>query len=287
MSKMNDIKLHSFFNEALTKTFNKEANNRNTHVIMMGEDPNDSEYSTVNQVTFGNVADVKRLIYEIYGEFGDNMPGMIFNMGRDFCDPLFRKAKHILPKDYQGIIMCGKIDDLNANRGNKSEAEVFAAKEKDLPQVNKIYNDAMNAPTSPYYDPKLNYDDVMKKILTKEEKGWGKTILLAREKIGGKIAGILIGVHNEEMAYLNDLAVLPEFQHKGIAGQLTECFTLEMKKLGIKEMLVDTLKDDVWEKRFHERTNQKICNQWGFEDRIESFQTNIPDYVKSTQERQI
>ena len=127
------------------------------------------------------------------------------------------------------------------------------------------------------YNTNINYNRVMRKIVTLTDPCFRTAVLLARSKENGKIAGILIGVYNGYMAYLNDLSVLPEFQNRGLASQFTKKFAEDMKRAGVKEIILDTRKDTDEQKKVSAKTNQKIYARLGFVDRIETFQTLIKE----------
>jgi ribosomal protein S18 acetylase RimI-like enzyme len=278
-AKTKDERLHDFFLEALTKTFNKGAEDYGTHIILIGEE-NDPEYFTVDNVRLRDHKAIDDLMRNVGTQprFSGIDIGMIWNKGRTYQDPYFDCACRRFSEDYRGIIMSASPRDIVLSKKQRMPAEIYLAGEKDLKDICYAYNNGMNDENSAYRTDS-NYDRVMRKIVTLTDPHFNSEVLLARSKENGNIAGILIGVYNEEMAYLNDLSVLPEFQGRGLASLLTKRFAEDMQAAGVGEIILDTRKDTEEETKGAARTNQKMYRRLGFIDRIETFQTLIKENI--------
>jgi ribosomal protein S18 acetylase RimI-like enzyme len=278
-AKTEDEKMHDFFIQAMTKTFNKKAEYYKTHTILIGEE-NDPEYFTVDNVRLEKDKDIDNLMQNVgtQSRFSGIDIGMIWNKGKTYQDPYFDSASKRFPEDYRGIIMSASPQDIKLAKKQRIPVEIYLAGEKQLDDICYAYNAGMNAENSEY-NTDINYNRVMKKIVTLTDPCFKTEVLLARSKENGKIAGLLIGVYNESMAYLNDVSVLPEFQNRGLASLFTQRFAEDMRAAGVKEIILDTRKDTDEQKKSFTKTNQKMYARLGFVDRIETFQTMIKEVV--------
>jgi ribosomal protein S18 acetylase RimI-like enzyme len=278
-AKTEDEKMHDFFIEALTRTFNKNAEYYETHTILIGEE-NDPEYFTVDNVKLERDKDIDILMQNVgtQSRFSDIDLGMIWNKGKTYQDPYFDSASKRFSEDYRGILMSASPKDIELSKKERMPVEIYLAGEKQLNDICYAYNTGMNDENSEY-NTDINYNRVMRKIVTLTDPSFKTEVLLARSKENGKIAGILIGVYNEYRAYLNDLSVLPEFQNYGLASQFTKKFADGMRIAGVKEIILDTRKDTDEQKNGSTKTNQKMYAHFGFIDRIETFQTLIKESI--------
>ncbi|MHC6204027.1 GNAT family N-acetyltransferase [Breznakiellaceae bacterium SP9] len=271
--------MHDFFIEAMTKTFNKYAEYNETYTILIGEE-NDPEYFTVDNVRLEKDKDIDNLMQNVrtQSRFSGIDIGIIWNKGKTYQDPYFDSANKRFSEDYRGIIMSADPNDIELTKKQRMPVEIYPAGEKQLDDICYAYNTGMNDENSGY-STNINYNRVMRKIVTLTDPCFKTEVLLARSKENGKIAGIIIGVYNEYMAYLNDLSVLPEFQNRGLASQFNKKFADDMRRVGVKEIILDTRKDTDEQKKVFTKTNQKMYARLGFVDRIETFQALIKDNI--------
>jgi hypothetical protein len=197
MNKTEDEKMHDFFIEAMTKTFNNRAECYETHTILIGEE-NDPEYFTVDNVRLEKDADIDALMQNvgIQPRFSSIDIGMIWNKGKTYHDPYFDSASKRFLEDYRGIIMSASPKVIELSKKERIPVDIYIAGEKQLNDICYAYNVGMNDESSDY-NTDVNYDRVMKKIVTLTDPHFKTEVLLARSKENGKIAGILIGVYNE------------------------------------------------------------------------------------------
>jgi hypothetical protein len=144
-------KMHDFFIEALTKTFNKCAEDKGTHTILIGEE-NDPEYFTVDNVLLEKDIDINNLMQNVGAQprFSDIDIGIIWNKGKTYQNPYFDRAVKRFSEDYRGIIMSANPKDIDLSKKQRIPVEIYPASENQLYDICYAYNAGMNDENSTY-----------------------------------------------------------------------------------------------------------------------------------------
>ncbi len=103
--------------------------------------------------------------------------------------------------------------------------------EKNIERYGEIYATAFSG--EPWNDPWKTEDAIVHiKELLESKHAYGLEC-----RVDGKVAGFILGTsmlfHYGRTFEINDLAVDPEFQHRGIAKQLMDKLLLDIKEQGI------------------------------------------------------
>ncbi len=125
-------------------------------------------------------------------------------------------------------------------------------------KIRKIRNNDYDALIKLWQKAKLSYRPKgrdSKKNIAKQLKQHNTIYLVA--ELDNKIIGSILGTHDSRRGYLNRLAVLPEYQKKGIARQLVKAVEKYLGKKGIQ--IVTCLIED-WNK-----TSLKVFEKLGYQ----------------------
>jgi ribosomal protein S18 acetylase RimI-like enzyme len=194
----------------------------------------DSYLNLINCIKYETDSEVDRLIKDV--KKLNKERNRKFTLEFITGDKYFEKAKKRWKAFDEGVWMTANIHDIDINKKSKIPVEINRS--FDIDKITKVYKSAFLDAGSAYKNEKGNWRRVFQKSII--DKAGNYEVYNYIAEATNTAVGLITVITDKEIAYIGSIAVIPEFQGNGLAGELIAFTAKEMAKLGCRTFVLDT-----------------------------------------------